>query len=117
MPPASAFSIRAAVTVAAFFCAVPETASRPPNSLSPVTIAECHRETRLHTVGVPRLRSLRYSGKFFDFSYDLPMGPAPTGLYICLSELIPHTWNRILPNDLSGLTVLTVCSNALKVCS
>ncbi|PVH47333.1 hypothetical protein PAHAL_4G038800 [Panicum hallii] len=65
--------------------------------LRTITIAECHG-------GEARL----------EFMADAAL----TDLYICIVEPIPvayaHWFDAALPDDLSGLTVLTICSNTLK---
>ncbi|RLM54274.1 hypothetical protein C2845_PM10G19420 [Panicum miliaceum] len=66
----------------------------------------------LHTLDLRR-DTFRYP-----FTFYLPKDAALTDLYICIVEPIPvayaHWFDAALPDDLSGLTVLTICSNTLK---
>jgi len=91
----------------------------PPN-LRSVTVAECDGMATLDLVRVPSLRSFRYSGSFLDAPFSLPPDAALADLYICFEESVAagHNTRRLnnrLPNDLSDLNVLTICSNALPV--
>uniref|UniRef100_A0A0A8XQY6 FBD domain-containing protein n=1 Tax=Arundo donax TaxID=35708 RepID=A0A0A8XQY6_ARUDO len=90
-------------------------------NLRSITVAECDGETRLDAVSVPSLHSFRYSGRFLVSPFLLPEDAALTELYVCVGEPIPRIFsgyfNRALPDDLSGLTVLTICNNALKIAS
>ena len=74
----------------------------------------------LYLVSVPSLRSFRYSGSFLDAPFSLPRDAALADLYICFEESVAGDYtrrlNNALPNDLSDLNVLTICSNALPVC-
>ncbi|CAL5041237.1 unnamed protein product [Urochloa decumbens] len=69
---------------------------------------------------MPSLCSFRYSGRFSTSLFYLSKDATLTDLYICFPdrEAIPQLFyyelDRALPDDLSGLTVLTICSNALK---
>ncbi|KAL6603617.1 hypothetical protein ACP70R_043978 [Stipagrostis hirtigluma subsp. patula] len=94
----------------------------PPVNLTSVTVAKCDGDIRLDAVAVPRLRSFRYSGDFPDKSFFLPSDTELTDLYICIGYSMlefryPCTdeFNKALSDDLSGLTVLTICSNTLQV--
>ncbi|KAL6873835.1 hypothetical protein ACP4OV_013917 [Aristida adscensionis] len=87
-------------------------------SLRSLTVAECRGSTNLYVNDAPRLRSFRYSGNYGASPFQVKQDALLTHLYICLRELIPDAvkLNGSLPKDLSGLTVLTICSNALRVC-
>jgi hypothetical protein len=74
----------------------------------------------LNLVRVPSLRSFRYSDSFLDAPFSLPRDAALADLYICFEESVAGDYNtrrlnNTLPNDLSDLNVLTICSNALPV--
>ncbi|KAJ1260530.1 hypothetical protein BS78_10G239600 [Paspalum vaginatum] len=91
-----------------------------PPTLRSVTIAECDGIASLQWVGVPCLRSFRYSGEYLYF--DLPRDAALADLYIRLSDSLSKQYdtdrlNSCLPKDLSCLNVLTICSNVLPVVS
>jgi hypothetical protein len=91
----------------------------PPN-LRSVTVAECDGMATLNLVRVPSLRSFRYSDSFLDAPFSLPRDAALADLYICFEESVAGDYNtrrlnNTLPNDLSDLNVLTICSNALPV--
>ncbi|WVZ78816.1 hypothetical protein U9M48_026466 [Paspalum notatum var. saurae] len=91
----------------------------PPN-LRSITIAECDGVADLRWVGVPCLRSFRYSGDYLCF--DLPCDAVLADLYIRLSNSLSRKYytdslNNSLPKDLSCLNVLTICSNVLPVVS
>ncbi|TVT99531.1 hypothetical protein EJB05_55101, partial [Eragrostis curvula] len=93
-----------------------------PASMRSVTCAECDGAVNLKWANVPRLQSFLYSGSFFDAPFVLPGVATLSDLYICLSSSISGCFNikefdKSLPNDLSGLTVLTICSNALPAAS
>jgi len=68
-------------------------------------------------VAVPSLRSFRFSGTF-RYLFCLPKDAALSDLYIWIVEPIPtayaHWFYGALPDNLSGLTVLTICGNTLK---
>ncbi|TVU38255.1 hypothetical protein EJB05_11614 [Eragrostis curvula] len=88
-----------------------------PANLRSVTIAECDGKAFLSKT-VPRLQSFLYSGSFFDAPFFLSGDATLADLYICLGYSISRCkdtkeFNKSLPNDLSSLTVLTICSNAL----
>ncbi|TVU08596.1 hypothetical protein EJB05_42005 [Eragrostis curvula] len=89
--------------------------------LRSIAVVECDGQARLESVVLPCLHSFRYSGKFLRSSFLLPEHATLTKLYICVGEPIPSIFygyfNRALPFDLSRLTVLTICSDALKVAS
>ncbi|KAK3131119.1 hypothetical protein QOZ80_6BG0502250 [Eleusine coracana subsp. coracana] len=87
-----------------------------PPKLRSVTIVECEGLATLDMVGVSSLRAFCYSGDRRSFS--LPKDAVLTDLYICLDDWLSGNseislFNKFLPNDLSGLTVLTICSNVL----
>uniref|UniRef100_A0A0A9BZ02 At1g61320/AtMIF1 LRR domain-containing protein n=1 Tax=Arundo donax TaxID=35708 RepID=A0A0A9BZ02_ARUDO len=93
-----------------------------PANLRRITIAECDGTTTLDLVPAPSLRSFLYSGSFFDAPFSLPGDAMLADLYICLSYSMSGSYstkkfNKALPNDLSGLNVLTICSNALPAAS
>ncbi|KAL6873836.1 hypothetical protein ACP4OV_013918 [Aristida adscensionis] len=68
---------------------------------------------------LPGLRSFRYSGNYAKSPFNLKEAALLTHLYICLLESVPDSsqFNGSLPMDLSSLTVLTICSNTLKITS
>ncbi|XP_062227720.1 putative F-box/FBD/LRR-repeat protein At5g56810 [Phragmites australis] len=95
-------------------------------NLRSITVAECRGEARLVDVAVPSLRSFRYNGNCGVSSFFLPKDAALADLYICSGDPIPMFFHwtvfanyidRRLPDDLSRLTVLTICSNTLKAAS
>ncbi|TVU38265.1 hypothetical protein EJB05_11624, partial [Eragrostis curvula] len=98
-----------------------------PANLRRVTIAECIGTAYLNRAYIPRLQSFLYSGSlyssgFLEEPFILPRDAILFDLYICLSDSISgcyliRQFNRSLPDDLSGLTVLTICSNALPAAS
>ncbi|KAL6873833.1 hypothetical protein ACP4OV_013915 [Aristida adscensionis] len=65
----------------------------------------------------PGLHSFRYSGDYAKSPLALKEAALLTKLYICLRESITDArqFNRSLPKDLSALTVLTICSNTIKI--
>ncbi|KAL6873834.1 hypothetical protein ACP4OV_013916 [Aristida adscensionis] len=67
----------------------------------------------------PGLRSFRYGGDYAKSPFNLKEAALLTKLYICLRESVTDArqFNRSLPKDLSALTVLTICSNTLKITS
>ncbi|TVU38267.1 hypothetical protein EJB05_11626, partial [Eragrostis curvula] len=88
-----------------------------PANLRSVTIAECDGMAFL-SLTVPRLQSFLYSGSFLDAPFVLSAEATLADLYICLDYSISRCYaikefNKSLPNDLSGLSVLTICSNAI----
>ncbi|KAL6603623.1 hypothetical protein ACP70R_043984 [Stipagrostis hirtigluma subsp. patula] len=99
-----------------------------PGNLRSVTVAGCEGMT-LDLVLVRSLRSFRYrsysgygyggySSSFRKTPFYLPADLSD--LYICLGDTIPRScytdyFNNGLLNDLSNLTVLTICSYALPV--
>lgn len=92
-------------------------------NLRSITIVECEGEVRLDSVAMPSLSSFRYSGNYDASPFFLPRDAVPAHLYICCDDptprqftLFPKYFDEGLPDDLSRLTVLTICSNALKVC-
>ncbi|TVU08595.1 hypothetical protein EJB05_42004, partial [Eragrostis curvula] len=93
-------------------------------NLRSITVVECQGEVRLDVVAMPSLRSFCYSGNYGESPFFLPKDAAPVDLYICCGDpifrpftLFPNYFDEGLPQDLSRLTVLTICSNALKVAS
>jgi hypothetical protein len=95
-----------------------------PLNLRRVTIAECsNSHGRLGFMPAPSLCSFRYMDSFLGLLFFLPKDAALTDLYICFSDpqpILPQSYDykleTALPDDLSGLSVLTI-SSALKVCS
>ncbi|KAF8687395.1 hypothetical protein HU200_043085 [Digitaria exilis] len=85
--------------------------------LRSLTIAECNRITKIHAGRACGLRSLHLSSDLFP-TYKIPSTALLEDLYICLRG---HNYNPLkqwikeLPN-LTNLKVLTICSNALRVC-
>nr|CAB3471221.1 unnamed protein product [Digitaria exilis] len=88
----------------------------PPN-LKTVKVAYCRGHASLNLVPVPSLSSFWYIGDFVSKPFSLPEDAKLIDLYIRIVGEIPFVCNlsRALPIDLSGLTVLTICSNALKI--
>ncbi|CAN6177049.1 unnamed protein product [Urochloa humidicola] len=98
-----------------------------PLNLRRITVAECYSgEVTLGAVTpdlpVPSLRSFHYSGRFLDCFFCLAKNAALTDLYICFSDRQPidhlsfyYTLHAELPRDLSGLRVLTISSNAVRI--
>jgi hypothetical protein len=96
----------------------------PPN-LRSLTIACCDRITSLDLVRVPTLRSFRYSGCPSNLPFSIPRDAVLSDLYIQLysyDSALMKEWNidklrKSLPEDLSSLSVLTICHKALTVLS
>ncbi|KAL6603619.1 hypothetical protein ACP70R_043980 [Stipagrostis hirtigluma subsp. patula] len=92
-----------------------------PENLRSVTFVECAGDKiRLDTSALPRLRSFRYGNRYCLSTFSLPVDAALAELYIIFpqhSPLFSDLFGKALPHDLSGLTVLTLCSNALKIAS
>ncbi|CAN6206880.1 unnamed protein product [Urochloa humidicola] len=94
-----------------------------PASLRSITFAECDGgSTRLDLLPVRSMRSFRFSGSFLDTPFFLPGDAVLSDLYIRFSYSVSRSryakeFNKALPNDLSALTVLTICNNALPVAS
>ncbi|KAL6873731.1 hypothetical protein ACP4OV_013813 [Aristida adscensionis] len=92
-------------------------------SLRSVTVVECTGEIRLDVETVPGLRSLRYSGGILSSPVFLRDDVALNDLYVRLTDRDNYgvglycDFKRVLRGDLSGLTVLTICSKALKIAS
>ncbi|GJN39159.1 hypothetical protein PR202_gb28259 [Eleusine coracana subsp. coracana] len=91
-------------------------------NLTSITIADCKGEVRLGAVAMHNLRSFRYSGNYQASPFFLPGDAALDHLYISCDDpvsrhftLFPNYFDEGLPDDLSHLTVLTICSNALKL--
>jgi hypothetical protein len=87
-----------------------------PATLRSVTVARCNGNTRLDLMRVHSLRSFCYSGIILADDAVL------SDLYIRFSNSMSGSqdaqeFNKALPNDLSDLTVLTICNNALLVLS
>ncbi|KAL6641466.1 hypothetical protein ACP70R_019647 [Stipagrostis hirtigluma subsp. patula] len=97
-----------------------------PGNLRSVTMAECDGMA-LGLRSVPSLRSFRfrsysghsaYSSSFLKTPYFLPGNLADLYIYFGYLILLPRSdyeYFNILPDDLSNLTVLTICDNALPV--
>ncbi|TVU38266.1 hypothetical protein EJB05_11625 [Eragrostis curvula] len=93
-----------------------------PTNVRSVTVAECDGTASLEWAYLPKLHSFLYRGSFLDAPFSLPGDATLANLYICLGNSISECYgimrfNRALPDDLSGLTVLTICSNALPAAS
>ncbi|CAL5049563.1 unnamed protein product [Urochloa decumbens] len=94
-----------------------------PAKLRSVTVAECDGTIKLDLVRVRSLRSFRYSCGFLDIPFSLAGDAVLSDLYIrfLYSSVTvsrrAQEFNKGLPNDLSALTVLTICNNALLVAS
>ncbi|CAN6162982.1 unnamed protein product [Urochloa humidicola] len=94
-----------------------------PAKLRSVTVAKCDGTIRLDLVGVRSLRSFRYSCGYLDTPFYLAGDAVLSDLYIrFLYSTLSRShnaqqFNNGLPNDLSALTVLTICNNALPVAS
>ncbi|CAN6215878.1 unnamed protein product [Urochloa humidicola] len=92
-----------------------------PAKLRSVTVAECDGTIRLDLVEVRSLRSFRYSCGYLDTPFSLAGDAVLSDLYIRFiysTTSRSHNaqqFNNGLPNDLSTLTVLTICNNALPV--
>ncbi|CAN6215875.1 unnamed protein product [Urochloa humidicola] len=97
-----------------------------PLNLRRITVAECHSgEVKLGNVPdlpVPSLCSFRYSGRFLDCFFCFAKNAVLTDLYICFydHQTTDHLssyykLHTVLPRDLSGLTVLTISSNAVRI--
>ncbi|CAN6200735.1 unnamed protein product [Urochloa humidicola] len=83
--------------------------------LRSLTVAECNRITDINADGASGLRSLRLSSALFP-TYTIPSTAPLEDLYICLrgNSYNPiKQWIKELPN-LTNLTVLTICSIALR---
>ncbi|CAL5040111.1 unnamed protein product [Urochloa decumbens] len=93
-----------------------------PKKLRSITFAESNgASTRLDLLPVGSMRSFRFSSSFHDTPFFLPGDAVLSDLYIRFSYSMLRVdateFNEALPNDLSALTVLTICSNALPVAS
>jgi hypothetical protein len=91
-------------------------------NLRSITIAECDGNTRTGLACVPRLGSFCYSGGFLDMPYIVQGHTALAHLYIRFTDPVREVDDTLkyhsLPKDLLfGLNVLTICCNALTVCS
>ncbi|KAL6603224.1 hypothetical protein ACP70R_043585 [Stipagrostis hirtigluma subsp. patula] len=95
-----------------------------PANLRSVTIADSDMIPRVNMVRVLLVSSLRsfcYSSSALNAPFSLPGDATLADLYICFRCSISRSYyadlNKALPYDLCGLTVLTICSNTLKVAS
>ncbi|KAL6603620.1 hypothetical protein ACP70R_043981 [Stipagrostis hirtigluma subsp. patula] len=88
-----------------------------PENLRSVTFVECTGDIRLDTSALPNLRSFRYGSCRRFSTFSLPVDAALAELYVTFpqSSWFSDLFGKALPHDLSGLTVLTLCSNALKI--
>ncbi|CAN6215881.1 unnamed protein product [Urochloa humidicola] len=83
--------------------------------LRSLTVAECNRISGIHAGRASGLRSLHLSSSLFP-TYNIPSTAPLEDLYICLRghNYNPmKQWIKELPN-LTNLTVLTICSIALR---
>ncbi|KAL6873703.1 hypothetical protein ACP4OV_013785 [Aristida adscensionis] len=101
-----------------FFFWEPEGSMVWPASLRSVTVACCNGMANLESA--PSLRSFRYKGSFLDAPFSLPRDAALAELCIRFQYSVSGShytshFNNSLPNDLSRLTVFTICHNALPV--
>ncbi|KAL6603618.1 hypothetical protein ACP70R_043979 [Stipagrostis hirtigluma subsp. patula] len=87
--------------------------------LMSLIVAECPEVTVISATAAHDLRSFRYSGGYLSY-LALPAAAYFGDLYMCFRRLkgpLPsRNWLHVLPN-LSDLTVLTICSNALGMFS
>ncbi|KAM0869303.1 hypothetical protein ACQ4PT_040774 [Festuca glaucescens] len=94
--------------------------------LTSLTVAECPLLTIISAYGAFSLRSFRYSGSYIA-AYSIPATSALADLCICFrrhapdapgpySDELRRNWLELLTN-LSNLTVLTLCSSALRTVS
>ncbi|CAL5040115.1 unnamed protein product [Urochloa decumbens] len=126
--PASTLSICAAATLCGMLCGANACGPVMPN-LRRITVEECYsgevtRGAVPLNLPAPSLCSFRYSGRFLDCFFCLANNAALTDLYICFEntifpdpQLIGHL-SFYFPYDLSGLSVLTISSNDVRiVCS
>jgi hypothetical protein len=93
-----------------------------PATLRSVTVAHCNENTRPDLVRVHSLRSFRYRGSLLLRPFLLAGDAVLSDLYICFSNTVSGSqvaqeFNKALPDDLSALTVLTICNIALPVLS
>jgi hypothetical protein len=94
-----------------------------PAKLWSITVCQCDGTIRLDLVRVPSLRSFRYSCGYLDIPFFLAGEAVLSDLYIRFLYSTMYRshnaqeFNKGLPNDLSALTVLTICNNALPVLS
>ncbi|OQU76919.1 putative FBD-associated F-box protein At1g61330 isoform X1 [Sorghum bicolor] len=93
-----------------------------PQNLRSVSVTECDGFTLLNMVPLPNLRSFHYSGHFVEAPFNLPGDAVLADLYILFADSVSIKYdakrlNSSLPKDLSGLNVLTICSNVLPVAS
>jgi hypothetical protein len=101
--------------------------------LTSLTVAECQQVTSISADGAFSLRSFRYSGAYVAPD-SVPVTSALADLCICFTRPAHHPWKvscyaptyyslelRLcrdwleLLSNLSNLTVLTLCSSALRV--
>ncbi|KAG2613794.1 hypothetical protein PVAP13_4KG392332 [Panicum virgatum] len=96
-------------------CALPQASDRERRPSGVGAHGGSHRI--FFPVAVPSLRSFRFSGTF-RYLFCLPKDAALSELYIWIVEPIPtayaHWFYGALPDNLSGLTVLTICGNTLR---
>jgi hypothetical protein len=92
-----------------------------PANLRSITFAGFYgASTKLDLLPVRSMRSFRFCGSFDDTPFFLPGDAVLSDLYIRFPYSVSRSrdaeqFNKALPNDLSALTVLTICSNALPV--
>ncbi|CAN6193409.1 unnamed protein product [Urochloa humidicola] len=93
-----------------------------PANLRSITFAECEGgSTKVDLLPVRSMHSFRFSSSFDDTPFLLPGDAVLSDLYIRFSysnlRVDAKEFNKALPNDLSALTVLTICGKALPVAS
>jgi hypothetical protein len=89
-------------------------------NLRSFTVVDCSRTTELRVPSAPRLRSFRFSGAFLSSNILSCAKGSLEHLYLCSGGPetgLPTTNLPYAVPRLSNLTVLTLCSIALQVCS
>jgi hypothetical protein len=89
-------------------------------NLRTFTLVDCSRTTEVRVPVAPRLRSFRFSGAFLSSNILSGAGGSLEQLYLCSGgpeNGLPPTNLPISVPRLSNLSVLTLCSIALQVCS
>jgi hypothetical protein len=89
-------------------------------NLCSFTVVDCSRTTELRVPVAPRLRSFRFSGTFLSSNILSGAKGSLEHLYLCSGGPetgLPATNLPYAVPRLSNLTVLTLCSIALQVCS
>uniref|UniRef100_K3YTJ3 Uncharacterized protein n=1 Tax=Setaria italica TaxID=4555 RepID=K3YTJ3_SETIT len=89
-------------------------------NLRTFTLVDCSRTTEVRVPMAPRLRSFRLSGAFLSSNILTGAGGSLEHLYLCSGgpeNGLPPTNLPISVPHLSNLSVLTLCSIALQVCS